>query len=345
VISFGNEINIWSKNLFRKVLDNTQVSAIFLPSITLDTSLIAERTPHFIKAKLSGKIVLGTQVYPTWVSLERLRDCIKQIKGLTGKKIIASLTYLKINSLTLIAEKIRDIFSEIDGIEINLIPALYKLKGEERELLFLKTAEALRTIESLHFHDVYVKIPFAEVRERHVKALIDGGVDYVILSLHQLILHKNTVYALHSPYISQAFLQYFPLAFHFEKDYWNKIGISADFYSLEHVAKLINEYSLVQLDFNLLSEHIFPLFGETPPEDYRPISPHPRAHLGFKAAINTSKCDACEGGYLCMNVCPEDAVVLEKNELKVNIAKCTACGLCMAMCPRDAIYWVRIISP
>ncbi len=344
MLSFGNEVNVWSRKLFLKILANPEVSTIFLPSITLDTDLLAKTQEHYLKIEVNGVTLFGTCVSPRLISLEELKRCMREIKRLySDKEVIVSLTYYKASSLPLIIEKIEDVLEEIDGLEINLIPPFYRFRREERELLLLKTAEALRVMERSQAFDVYVKVPFIGVQDRHIKSLADGEVKCIILSMHRIVLYKNSLYAVHSPYLARVLLDYVPLVFDLTKDYKNRLGISADFPAVEHVHELLNKYRVLQLDFNLLDKDIFAVSAEGVEEKRRPVSLRKRE---FKASIDFSKCNQCEDKLLCVKICPEEAIKLKGEDYPmVDYAKCSACGLCMAICPKNAVHWVRVISP
>lgn len=46
----------------------------------------------------------------------------------------------------------------------------------------------------------------------------------------------------------------------------------------------------------------------------------------------------CVGGLSCAQVCPVNAIALNKNDVaRVNRATCTGCGACVKACPRDLI--------
>lgn len=345
MLSFGNEINIWSKALFLKVLANPDVSTLFLPSITLDTSLIAKNGEHFLRIREGEKITLGTCVSPRWVSLEELKEYLREIrKFYDDKEIVISLAYHRISSFSLLVEKIKNIFEEIDGLELNLIPSFYKVGREERELMLLKTAEILRTMESLSALNIYVKAPLIGIQGRHIETLIDGGAEYVILSLHRIIRYKNSIYALHSPYLARILLEYIPLTLDPIEGYRDKVGISADFSDIKHLHKFSKEYRLIQLDFNLLNRELFSIFGEESGEKIQLISIR---HPEFKAFIDVSTCNKCEDRLLCVKICPENAINPdgEQKYPRVDFTRCKACGLCIAVCPKEAIHWIRIISP
>ena len=51
--------------------------------------------------------------------------------------------------------------------------------------------------------------------------------------------------------------------------------------------------------------------------------------------INKDKCSNC---LLCFIYCPENCVMLTKNEvLKIDLDYCKGCGICAAECPKNAI--------
>jgi len=344
VISFGNEINLWSKALFLKVLANSEVSMIFLPSITSDTGLLARTKEHFLKIRRNGASLLATCISPRLISLEELKRDVGEIKSLYSyKEVVVSLTYYKASSLPLIIEKIENALGEIDGLEINLIPPFYKIGKDERELLLLKTAEALRVTDRSSTFDIYVKVPFIGVQERHIESLVDGGAKCVILSLHRMIHYKDSLYAVHSPYLARVLSEYIPLVLDLTKDYKNRLGVSADFSTMKYAHELSDKYRVVQLDLNLLDKDVFTILAERVEEERRPISLRKRE---FKAFIDFSKCNRCEDKLLCLKVCPEDAINLGEEDYPiVDHAKCGACGLCIAICPKNAIHWVRVFSP
>lgn len=51
-----------------------------------------------------------------------------------------------------------------------------------------------------------------------------------------------------------------------------------------------------------------------------------------------NKCITCK---ICMKACPADAIVIDKNEdkieFKIDLSRCIMCGNCMYNCPKDAI--------
>jgi len=52
--------------------------------------------------------------------------------------------------------------------------------------------------------------------------------------------------------------------------------------------------------------------------------------------IDQNKCNACG---LCIQVCHEYCLSMEKEQLKVDYAYCSTCTQCVAICPRQAITW------
>ena len=49
--------------------------------------------------------------------------------------------------------------------------------------------------------------------------------------------------------------------------------------------------------------------------------------------------DSCQGciSHPCMNVCPKDAITVEKNLARIDYSKCDNCGLCATVCPKKLI--------
>ncbi|MBN2357493.1 4Fe-4S binding protein [candidate division KSB1 bacterium] len=46
----------------------------------------------------------------------------------------------------------------------------------------------------------------------------------------------------------------------------------------------------------------------------------------------------CKGCAICVELCPEDVLAMEKGKVKVvNLEACTACGFCELRCPDFAI--------
>jgi len=61
----------------------------------------------------------------------------------------------------------------------------------------------------------------------------------------------------------------------------------------------------------------------------------------IKARVDEERCDGCA---VCVDVCPYDAISLErmwdtaaKVHIAVNVAKCKGCGLCQATCPKEGV--------
>ena len=59
-----------------------------------------------------------------------------------------------------------------------------------------------------------------------------------------------------------------------------------------------------------------------------------RVRLTVSAAVT---CHQCEGAP-CMTVCPEGAIVQERDRLHVDESRCTGCLLCALVCPFGAVY-------
>lgn len=62
--------------------------------------------------------------------------------------------------------------------------------------------------------------------------------------------------------------------------------------------------------------------------------------LDKKYVTHQSKCTGCMA---CLNICPNDAIVVEKNKegflyTKINQEKCINCGLCKKVCPANNVY-------
>jgi len=47
--------------------------------------------------------------------------------------------------------------------------------------------------------------------------------------------------------------------------------------------------------------------------------------------------DKCTGCGACVDVCPNDALVLEGDKIKVDEPNCIDCGVCVDECPVDAL--------
>jgi electron transport complex protein RnfB len=61
------------------------------------------------------------------------------------------------------------------------------------------------------------------------------------------------------------------------------------------------------------------------------------------ACIDESRCIGC---YLCIPVCPVDAIVGAKGLMHTVLTKeCTGCGLCVAPCPVDCIELKALVTP
>jgi Fe-S-cluster-containing hydrogenase component 2 len=50
--------------------------------------------------------------------------------------------------------------------------------------------------------------------------------------------------------------------------------------------------------------------------------------------IEPNKCDFCG---CCVGVCPEDAIELKENEIKIIEEKCTNCSKCVWSCPIEVL--------
>ena len=67
------------------------------------------------------------------------------------------------------------------------------------------------------------------------------------------------------------------------------------------------------------------------PSDYKEV---PTANAVKCASVSTQDFTLCTR---CMDVCPTDAITIEKKAVKFN-ESCRKCGLCSAVCPTDAIF-------
>jgi ferredoxin len=54
--------------------------------------------------------------------------------------------------------------------------------------------------------------------------------------------------------------------------------------------------------------------------------------------VNTQKCTLCG---LCANICPYQALIIEKGQAVLDKNKCLGCGLCYSICPHHAITLLR----
>ncbi|MDR0341053.1 MAG: 4Fe-4S binding protein [Mycoplasmataceae bacterium] len=57
-----------------------------------------------------------------------------------------------------------------------------------------------------------------------------------------------------------------------------------------------------------------------------------------KANINVKKCVGCGS---CCNVCPVDAITMEKGKATIDKNKCIGCGACTSVCPFGAISFEK----
>lgn len=50
------------------------------------------------------------------------------------------------------------------------------------------------------------------------------------------------------------------------------------------------------------------------------------------------KQDVCTGCGICVDQCPEDAIIMNSGgKAEIIQAKCTHCGICLTICPQDVI--------
>ena len=52
------------------------------------------------------------------------------------------------------------------------------------------------------------------------------------------------------------------------------------------------------------------------------------------AVVNAEKCEGCGD---CVDVCPTEAIVIEKEKAVINEEECADCGACEPVCPTEAI--------
>ena len=65
-----------------------------------------------------------------------------------------------------------------------------------------------------------------------------------------------------------------------------------------------------------------------------------------KGAVARKNCDnACIGCMKCTTVCNFDAISVEDNLARIDVAKCTSCGLCASVCPTGAINSYKKLPP
>lgn len=57
----------------------------------------------------------------------------------------------------------------------------------------------------------------------------------------------------------------------------------------------------------------------------------------FRPVIDDKKCTRC---YLCWKYCPDVAIEIEAEKVKINYDFCKGCGLCAEDCPKKAITMV-----
>lgn len=70
----------------------------------------------------------------------------------------------------------------------------------------------------------------------------------------------------------------------------------------------------------------------------RALRPASRISLVKTRTVSAAvTCHQCEGAP-CMTVCPEGAIVQERDRLHVNESRCTGCLLCALVCPFGAVY-------
>ncbi len=50
--------------------------------------------------------------------------------------------------------------------------------------------------------------------------------------------------------------------------------------------------------------------------------------------VNKEKCNGCG---TCLNVCPQDAISLNKGKAVIDKDKCVECGACISVCSQNAI--------
>ena len=73
-----------------------------------------------------------------------------------------------------------------------------------------------------------------------------------------------------------------------------------------------------------------------------PVDPAQNVIIGCaslaKGAVTTRSCTVgCIGCGKCKKVCPNDAIILEKNLARIDYTKCTNCGECAKACPKGLI--------
>ena len=70
----------------------------------------------------------------------------------------------------------------------------------------------------------------------------------------------------------------------------------------------------------------------------RALRPASRISLVKTRTVSAAvTCHQCEGAP-CMTVCPEGAIVQERDRLHVDESRCTGCLLCALVCPFGAVY-------
>ncbi len=70
----------------------------------------------------------------------------------------------------------------------------------------------------------------------------------------------------------------------------------------------------------------------------RALRPASRISLVKTRTVSAAvTCHQCEGAP-CMSVCPEGAIVQERDRLHVDESRCTGCLLCALVCPFGAVY-------
>jgi len=49
------------------------------------------------------------------------------------------------------------------------------------------------------------------------------------------------------------------------------------------------------------------------------------------------KQEDCIGCGACVEKCPQDAIIMEKEKARINMDECIRCGTCHDICPQDAV--------